>query len=77
MGNVPICQRALPDSVLRARLESVRTWLAELERCCPPEFGLDVALDVLEVTLRGLGWTWPEPLTEHDKAVLAALGCPA
>jgi hypothetical protein len=71
MGNVPTCQPALPDSVLRARLESVRGQLAELERCCPPELGLDVALDVLEVTLRGLGWSYPEPLSDQDREFLA------
>jgi hypothetical protein len=65
----------LPDLVFRARLEVIRGQLAELERCCPPELGLDVALDVLEVTPTSLGWRRP-PLTGHDKAVLAGLGCP-
>lgn len=75
MGNLPICQRALPDSVLRARLESVRGQLAELDDACP-ELGLDVALDVLELNMAVVGWQ-PPPLTQHDLAFLAMLGCPS
>jgi hypothetical protein len=58
--------------VLRDRLESVRDRLLELDDACP-ELGLDVALDVLELNLAGLGWQ-PPPLTVHDLAFLAAAG---
>lgn len=77
MGNVPICQPVLPDSVLRARLEAERTRLLELERIAPPWHAGDLGtvLDVLETVMTGLGWQRP-PLTAHDKAVLRALGCP-
>ena len=75
MGNLPTCQAVLPDFVLRQRLEAVRARLLELERCYPSELGLDTALDIIEDTLTGLGWQRP-PLSAHDLAVLAALGCP-
>jgi len=76
MGTVPICQPVLPGSVLRARLESVRDRLHDIEGCCPPEHAGDLGavLDVLETILTGLGWQYPEPLTAYDKAVLAAAG---
>jgi hypothetical protein len=64
----------LPGSVLRARLEVIRERLLELEDACPPELGLDVALDAIETILTGLGWSYPEPLSEHDLKVLAAAG---
>lgn len=74
MSTLPACLPAPP--LFRQRLEAVRGQLLELDGACP-ELGLDVALDTIEVTLRGLGWTWPEPLSEHDLKVLASLGCPA
>jgi hypothetical protein len=66
----------LPDLVFRRRLETIRTRLLELEHCAPPgcRYGLADALEAVEDTLAVLGWSYP-PLTEHDKAVLAELGC--
>lgn len=80
MGNVPICQPVLPGFVFRRRLATIHQRLAELERCCPPGHvaALADALDTIEAQLASLGSAVPEePLTEHDKAFLAAAGCPA
>lgn len=77
-GNLPACLPVLPCPVFRNRLEAERFRLLGLQRRCPPEHAGDLGavLDVLETMMAGLGWQRP-PLTARDKAVLAALGCPA
>ena len=78
MGTLPCASPALPDLVFRRRLESIHARLTELAHCAPPLLRYDFAaiLGGVEDALEKAGWQ-PPPLTEHDLAVLAALGCPA
>jgi hypothetical protein len=74
MGNVP--DHSFSESAFRQKLSAVREELHELEGRVPAEHAgsLGAILDVTETVLRGLGWQWPEPLSEHDLAFLAAAG---
>ena len=69
---------SVPNAVIRARLARARDELHELEnRCADPGLSADLSavLDVIEQTLIArFGWRYPEPLTEHDRAFLAAAG---
>lgn len=67
----------LTERLFRRRLETIHGRLLELEGRCPPGHAAALfdALDTIEAELASLGRSCPEAeLTEHDKAVLAALG---
>ena len=64
-------------TVLRARLARARDELHDLEGRVPPWCAADLSdvLDMIEqVLIARWGWRYPEELTAHDLAFLAAAG---